>query len=227
MPEEGGLNKFDSTWLDSLEENWQKNAGKADSFDKPDGKYVGVLSLVQGPVEFSNGKPGIKWSYVIEEGELAGEQHMDFDNLSSEKDIQKLGQKLRKFGYDPTEVRPRDLPRVFGELTERKPRVAFTLKTREGTGEYAGRKFQNMYIDKIFGPSDVVEDGGAAYLEPKPGMWLAYNNGAGRQVGQVKRVTDLSIIFQGEGDTETEIPFENIIDEVPAPEASADTPAAA
>lgn len=114
----------------------------------PDGEYL--AELVSAELATSQkGKPQIKRTWVILEGEYKGEQERDYMHLGSEWGLYFLAQWLRQMDLEPPEDLT-DLPNTLAELVdERVPVVIAKETSKEG--------FTNVKVVRVAGDGDEYE----------------------------------------------------------------------
>ena len=146
-------------WLDKMEGQWKAQMKKAATgafANHPDAKYDCTLGEVVA-TRSKAGDPQINWTWIIEAGDLEGEQQMDFDGLTRDNAFFWLGLKLQKFGFDPDQLAeegPRALLEAIKLLNEMKPRVQLELKTKK----VGDKSYQNTNIVKVYDDSTVEDE---------------------------------------------------------------------
>lgn len=118
--------------------------------EKPDGRYIGQISYADIVESESSGKLQIAWRATIMEGDLQGELIYWWEGLENERSLEFVAKNLAKFGYDPTTVRLRDLPKILAAIVEKEPVCQLRLKTKPGSD------FQNCWVDRVL--EDYVPD---------------------------------------------------------------------
>lgn len=146
-------------FLASKTDEWSEQAARAKNptpFARcPDGTYQLTLESVITDSD-KNDDPIVLWKWIVsDESESHGEQVYDRRNLTFEDAFYWLGIDLIKFGYDPEDYTPSQLPEIFQQLTEAQPTIMGQLKTgRSG--------YQNLRI------KSVVEEGDAGEASVPP-----------------------------------------------------------
>lgn len=162
-------------WLKEQQDNFDEQAQRAateQGFENPpDGKYILKLLEAELGESKSSGRVQIAWKWEIVESadeNWVGKSKYDYDGLEREDAFVWLCRKLKKFGYDPSELKLSKIEETLDELVDRHPYVKAKLKTKND--------FQNMSIEcEIEDYEEVERDESStpnanAETELQPGM---------------------------------------------------------
>ena len=162
-------------WLKEQQDNFDEQALRAateQGFENPpDGKYVMKLIEAELGESKSSGRVQIAWKWeIVESADEAwiGKTKFDYDGLERDDAFVWLCRKLKKFGYDPTELKLSKIEATLDELVDRHPYIKARLKTKND--------FQNMSIECEIEDYEEVESStsqsssSSSDIELKPGM---------------------------------------------------------
>lgn len=204
---------FTGEWFDKVKTSWNKETAKVGAGYKnlPDGIYITKLASVKvGPNK--NTDPMVTWSYHIESGEFEGEAQLDFDVLSREGGIQRLGDKMALYGVDIRALSgPAELPEALNSILDDEPIVRLRLKTNRGKD---GKDYQNIYINKVEARGVSADEKSENTFNLVAGISVRFRHEGNKVSGKVLSISDETETAQidlPDGAGELTVPYSNIL----------------
>jgi hypothetical protein len=157
-------------FLKGAKGNWsdQVKQAKENTFKElPHGIYRCRLSSAEiGESQSEN--PQITWKYTVVSGTEIGQTITKWTQLEGENSLYYLAQELIRFGLDPDEIDPSDLPQVLADLVEEAPLVTIKLAPNKKNPEYTDKWLQGKTEPSEEDSDDSEEENEEAEEESAP-----------------------------------------------------------
>jgi hypothetical protein len=164
-------------------------AAKPPTFENPpDGNYEFELEEVDLGVSNNSGRRQVKWVWAIIEcadESWIGKKKYNYQGLEGDNAWKFFLMDLKKFGYEPEQVKATKIPEILSELSDRAPRIRGSLVTKKG-GD-----FQNLYIKKVLDDDldGVPEVAGKPVTDVEVGNRVIYKYDGAQVEGNVAQVS--------------------------------------